>query len=134
MNPFASVRTLFRPRTQPQATVVGFLLPFGLTEGGLRRLQILRSSDEWDTFAEVLDEVVKFNAETLLGSQRTEDVHFYRGFISGVRKAASIIDEISQGEQRHLSEKQRLDNVGKQNAGTTALFGTPAWRRHTTNT
>jgi hypothetical protein len=134
MNPFISLRSLLRPKAPPSQTKGGFHLPLGLTEGGLRRLQILTSSDEWDTFLEVLDELVKFNAERLLEAQRTDNVHFYRGFISGLRKVATITNEISLGEKALASEKRRRENARPDPDSKhrlSALFGSPAWRRPT---
>jgi hypothetical protein len=131
---FTSLKDLFRPKPSPQKSAAGFVLPVGLSERGLRRLQSLQTMEEWDTFVEVLDELVKFNAEALLGAQRTEDVHFYRGFISGIRKAATVIHEISLGEQSLTSEKRRRENAGTDfdsKHRLSALFGSPAWRKPT---
>jgi hypothetical protein len=132
VNPFFSLKNLLRAPAPPSQTKEGFTLPFNMTEGTLRRLQILVNTDEWDSFIEVLDELVKFNAEALLGAQRTDDVHFYRGVISGIRKAATITHEISLGEQALASDKRRREDARtdpNSRHRLSALFGSPAWRR-----
>lgn len=123
-------RSLLRPRVEaPNVAASGFLLPPDLTEANLRQLQSLRASPEWEIFASALDSLVNFNAESLLSHKSVEDLNFYRGYISGLRRVASIIDEFTVREAAHVQQKIKEENARAGQQDRSNLYGTPAFGR-----
>lgn len=125
---FKKIKNLLTPDTVREASG-GFILPYGLSEGEWRKLKAFKASDEWPLYLGVLDALVKFNGESLLRTKVSEDVHFLRGFISGLQKAGSVIAEQEARETAFLIEKRRRENVPDTNR-SAALFGSPAWRNN----
>src|SRR5690606_19155534 len=95
---FARLKDLLRPPT-PSSTEGGFHLPFGLTPGEWAELKTLTGAPGWSAYEKVLDALAKLDGERLLQSSQTEALHFIRGHVSGLRKAAQVIREIELREQ-----------------------------------
>lgn len=107
-----------------------FVLPYDLKPEEFSQLRTLRHAEEWASFQRVLDEVVKLNGEILLVGKGDESLHFYRGLIHGIRKAATLIDEIIAAQTLHESEERKRKDAGNPRSNrTNALntFGTSNW-------
>lgn len=129
---FKKIKDLFRSEPSPSQTAGdGFSLPYDLTEGQWRSLQSLAAQDEWDVWTETLDAAVNSIGEALLAADDTERVHFFRGYIQGLRKAGSLIDEIRYKEEAHAENERKRTERSEPDAlqRAAALLGTPAWGR-----
>jgi len=106
-----------------------FNLPYNLKKETWNSLRVLRSDPAFDSFVETLDEVVKLNTEILLTTNTDENLHFYRGIIQGMRKAATLIDEIQAAQKLHEDQEQKRKDARTTSARarTVATFGTPGW-------
>lgn len=127
MTLFAPLRDLLRPKT-PSKTAEAFSVPFGLKPEEWANLKALRNHDGWPVFLKAIDTVVKLHGDRMLASSDPAVLHFVRGSVAGLRKAAILIDEVARDEARHASEKTRLETQKDARADRTALFGSPGWR------
>ena len=125
---FFTLPELFkRWRTSPSEE---FILPYGLKPEEFSRLRTLRSSEEWTSFSSVLDEVVKLNGEILLAGGKNKQLHFQRGLIHGIRKAATLIDEIIAAQTLHDEQERKRKDAGNTSSTrnrTFTTFGSPNW-------
>lgn len=124
MNIFRSLTNFFRRAPTGH--------PFDLTDGEIAHLQSLRTHDGWPILLKVLDYDVNLKADALLApSLSSEHVHFFRGQISGLRRAALLVDEIltKEAEIARHEQRKRAAAEPSDSARRAATFGTPAWRR-----
>lgn len=128
MNIFKPLKDFFYP-TLPVETPAAWEIPFGLTNAEWASLKALRSDDGFDAWTKVLDGIAKLHGEAILaGSISDSEMHFRRGLILGIRKAAILIDELKQSEDAFLNERKRREP--RERAGrTAALYGSPAWSK-----
>ena len=107
-----------------------FVLPYELKPEEFARLRILHSYEEWDVYEGVLDEVVKLNGEILLNAKGDESLHFYRGLIHGIRKPATLIDEIIAAQTLHEEQERKSKDAGNSDSPrnrTFSTYGTSNW-------
>jgi hypothetical protein len=123
--------TKFFSREAPSATEDSFSLPFGLTEGEWRAMKTLPGDPGFGALVKVLDSLAKLDGERILQSSNAEALHFLRGHVAGLRKAATIIQEISLKEQEVEHERRRRTEAGGDGRGGrgVGLFGSPGWPR-----
>lgn len=125
---FFTIPELFKRWRSPPSQE--FVLPYDLKPEEFSRLRTLRGSEEWVPFVRVLDEVVKLNGEILLNAKGDESLHFYRGLIHGIRKAATLIDEITAAQTLHEEqERKRKDarNTTSSRTHAASTFGSSSW-------
>lgn len=128
MNVFKPLKDFFYP-TIPVETPETWEIPFGLTNAEWNDLKALRSDDGFDAWSKVLDEIAKLHGEAILaGSISDAEMHFRRGVVMGIRKAAILIDELKHSEDAFLNERKRREP--HERAGrTAALYGSAAWSK-----
>ena len=86
----------------------------------------LYTTPEWPTYIELLDFLCKLYAEQLLSRNLvSEDVHYLRGYISGIRRAGTLIDEIIHQENQSGADdaRERAERRAAERA-KLALYGT----------
>ena len=127
MSIFKPLREFFYP-TLPVTTDATWEIPFGLTNAEWNDLKALRSDSGFDAWLAALDGITKLHADAILaGSMSDAEMHFRRGVIAGVRKAATLIDELKHSEDAFVAERKRHEP--RERAGrVNATFGSPAWR------
>ena len=130
MNPFKALGDLLRP-PKAATTDASWEIPFGLTNAEWNDLKALRADRGFDAWLRALDGITKLHAEAMLsGTLSDAELHFRRGLVMGVRKAATLIDELKQSEDAFLDEHKRREP--RERAGrTAALYGSPAWSKPT---
>ena len=112
------------------ATVDGFEIPFGLDTREWEALKAWREAPEWETWLKMLDTAASLNAEALLSASGDESLHFHRGVIVGLRRAAFLVDELKQSEAIFLKDKETRASRHTERPGrTSALYGSPAWSK-----
>lgn len=125
---FFSLRRLLGLETSKASTTPeAFEIPLGLSPRDLQALKDFRDSEEFEVFLRALDEVVKFHAEALLGASTNESLHYHRGMVMGIRKAASLVDEIRQTEEAFLADKRRRTKLAEPRGRSSVFFGSPGW-------
>ena len=114
--------SLFRPSPAPES-------PLGLTREQIHLLGVLKNTEEWGVYLEALARLVNIESEVLLSSQDAYHDTLRKGILLGLRRAASLVDEIltkaeQNEQQRNRAEQRReyADSIRK-----FALYGTPAW-------
>lgn len=102
-----------------------------LSESQLKHVAGLAKLTPWDDFRVAVDALVNFNAETLLATRDESQLHYLRGFISGLRKAALLPEEAaSLLTQTHVNERTDADRLQRAaDARRDATFATAAFRR-----
>ena len=121
-----TIRDLLKPPAVSK-TSGEFSLPYNLTAGEWTALKRLTSHEGYPVLLKTLDATVKLRGEMILQTSSDSTLHFLRGFVSGLRKAGTIIEEIKQDEARYAKQKEALTNVRKPER-STALYGSPGWR------
>lgn len=127
MSIFSAIGDLLRP-SRPHATSEKFQLPYGLTNEEWVKLRSLTRDPGWEVFLKSLDAITKLSGEQLLQSSKDEALHFLRGKIVGIRKAASLVDEISMMEKRFVNERKEHESRNERERGRGVLYGSPGWR------
>lgn len=127
MSIFAPIRKLLAPPA-PSKTEANFSLPYDLSPGDWAKLKTLTSDPGWEVFVRSLDAIVKLSGEQILQSSSDSALHFLRGKVSGLRKAASLVDEIAVMEKRFVNERNEHAKRAERNRESGVLFGTPGWR------
>jgi len=124
---FFSIKELLTRK--PSAPPSEFALPYGLTPSEWAALRSLRGEEAFDILLRTLDEEVKLKGELLLGGGKNKDLHFRRGFIQGIRRAATLIDEINAAKTLHEEQERKRKDARKPRSDnrTLATFGTPGW-------
>lgn len=119
----------FFTRETPSTTEASFVLPFGLTEGEWKTLKTLPSDPGFVALTKILDELARLDGERILQTSNAEALHFLRGHVAGLRKAATVIQEISLKEQEVENERIRRAEDGERRRGGrgVGLFGSPGW-------
>lgn len=103
----------------------------GYTEEQIRMVRDLRDAPGWEIYLNLLDAQVKFQSEVLLHSRDAAAIHEARGFILGLRKAVSIVDETLRIENANDDARNRLaaDERDAADRRKYALYGTPLFTR-----
>lgn len=114
-----------RGQPKPSSTEAGVPLPYGLTNAEWQHLKRLVTEDGWPAFLKALDEETKLKGDQILLTSDEKALHFMRGFVSGLRKASSLVQEVSLREQ-YLEREQQKQRSRERDHGV--LFGTPGWR------
>jgi hypothetical protein len=127
MSLLAPLRKLFTPPKASSRTPEGFPIPYGLTPEEYALLRSHIKEREWEIYVKALDSALRFHAEKLIQTSSNEALHFSRGFISGLRRAAGVVSEIEAAERSFNENLKRQENVRKRS--DTSLYGTPAFRR-----
>lgn len=129
MSIFTPLARLLSP-SQPSRTPEKVALPYDLTAADWAKLKTLVSEPGWPVLLRVLDAEAKLDGERLLQTSNTEALHFIRGHVSGLRKAASVISEISRQEERVVRERERIEaeRARERPGRAAAFFGSPGWR------
>jgi len=105
-------------------------IPLNITAGELERLKELRSSKGWQDYVRLLDRLSTLYGETLLGKSDNAEVHFYRGSILALRRAGTIIDEITrtmEGKDAESRKREHDSTVRRELQQRLATYGTPFW-------
>ena len=127
MSIFKRISEILRPAPLAQ-TAAAWQIPLDLTPGEWDALKDLRTSDEFAIFQKALDNSSIFVGEALLSASTDENLHYYRGFLQGLRKAGTLLDELSQSEAAYLNEQRKHLPRDNSAARRVATFGSPAWR------
>ncbi len=118
--PFADIVARFRKPQEPT---------FNFTEAQLQELRSLVGEPGFDRFVDALDRLAKLSSEGFLApSMNTDLLHYTRGYVAGLRKAATLVDEILAG----ATYRARLADAAATDpsiARAAALYATPAWRK-----
>ena len=128
MTIFRRLIDFIRP-AQPITTIEGFDLPFGLDTREWEALKAWREAPEWETWLKTIYCATKLHSEALLSASGDESLHFHRGFIVGLRKAAFLVDEATQAEKIYLKDKETRERRTERPGRTSALYGSPAWSK-----
>ena len=129
MSLFRKIKDIVSP---PRSTLTEqeFVLPYGLKTSEWARIKTLPSDEAFKTYQNVLDELVKFNGESILQISNVESLNYLRGFVAGLRKAGTVIDEISIAERNHDRAKRDARDAGaRRSFDGGEFFGTPHFRR-----
>ena len=127
MSFFRSVRDLLKPPKESK-TPEEFTLPYELSPGEWRKLKTLKNEEGWSAYLKALDGEVNLRGERILQTSNADAIHFMRGFVSGLRHAASVIDQISLREQHFERERQHRNESSERRGDNSTLFGSPGWR------
>lgn len=103
-------------------------LPYNISREQYVRLRELISSDQWKTYQDLLDTVCRLNVEGALTSK--DPVPWDRGFISGLRKAGLLAEEIVHRVERERERRSRADGERAERDAEQrrlATFGTGFW-------
>lgn len=132
-SPFFTLKKWMGGRKTPSTKENSFPIPYDLSPSDYEALLRLEGFPEFETFLKALDVAVKFNGEALLASSTDVSVHYYRGVVIGMRKAASLVAEIRINEERFLADKRTREHSAERRSRgrDAAFFGTPAWNPRT---
>lgn len=102
--------------------------PLDLSRSDIKALKRLISSPEWKTYLSVLDKFSTLNVEGIMSAR--QDRTWDRGFVSGVRKAGLIPEEIVHRTEKAQSERiqratDRADRALRRRK--LATFGSRFW-------
>lgn len=104
--------------------------PYGLKDGQIAKLKGLSTNTAFKDFQELLDSLCTLLAEGLLLESDEANLHMTRGYILGLRRAGTIVDEIINslesadvGQRRDAAREQR-----ERERRRLATFGTGFWR------
>jgi hypothetical protein len=102
--------------------------PYELDEADIDNLEGLSFTKEWDFYTKLLDNDIHIQAEKLLTVQ-PEYVERTRGFISGLRRAGTIIDQLlTEQEQKNARRRQREHSAEREQSHRRAVtYGSPFW-------
>lgn len=128
MNLFRRLGDLLKP-PQPSQTEAAWEIPLGLTAEEWADLKALRGDRGYDAWLKSLDALCIFAGETLLGSGTNEALHFQRGVVTGIRKAAILVDELKKSEDAFLDEQRKRSRPRERAGRVAALFGSPGWNK-----
>lgn len=99
--------------------------PLWMTPDQIVDLRQLATMREWNTYLELLDNVINVNAESLLSAEG-EMTHFMRGTIFGIREAVRAVDAIIKEEDNERTN--RTDRAERErDRAVAALYGTGLW-------
>ena len=105
--------------------------PYGLSDAEFGRLKELTTHPQWTSYQEFLDKLCSFLVEDMLAAQEDRSVLFYRAYISGLRRAGTIVDELKAGEKakdaRSNLDTERAERARDQR--DIATFGTGFYTR-----
>lgn len=133
MSLFTRLGDLLKP-PQPYQTKEAFTLPYGLSNEDWSKLKVLTSEDGWEVFLHTLDALAKLDGERMLTTSDDKVLHFLRGHVVGLRKAATLIEEITHTEHRFVTEHRRAPEPrARVRDGRAALYGSPGWRPQSTD-
>jgi len=117
------IRDLIRPRKP-----TGF--PYNLTDLKIERLRSLLGTKGHEELQKLLDYLSTLYAEALLQCRDDADIHYYRGLITGFRKAGTIVDEIVQeidNNNARRADRADRDAARLTDARAAATFGSGYW-------
>jgi hypothetical protein len=106
--------------------------PYGLKDGQIAQLKTLIARSEWKEFQSLLDLLCTFLAEGLLLELDERVIHQTRGYILGLRRAGTLVDEISTALEA-TDARERRDSIAEQRARERqqlAAYGTDFWRTY----
>lgn len=129
MNIFRRLKDVLSP-PQSIETEKGFVIPFGFTPNEWVDFKELVSRPEWDLYLRALDTLTIFSAEAILAASQDESLHYHRGVVVGLRKAATLPREAVATETLWNEEKNRVSADKRRNSDSRlALYGSPAWKQ-----
>jgi len=101
----------------------------GLAPGEVSQIAELRHEPHWQTYLDALDSAAILYGEAILQSRDAAVIHELRGTVIGLRKAATIVDEILHRRDELDRVNQSRDELAQRREGRrdAALYGTPAW-------
>ncbi len=100
----------------------------GLTTQEVGLLKEFRDHDGYEVYMKALDRVINIQAEVILSAREDAIVHESRGQVLGLRRAASLIDEILFQEDASRRQSERVEPE-RPDPRDTSLYGTSAWGR-----
>jgi hypothetical protein len=130
MSIFRRLRDIFAP-PPPTSREDGFLLPAGISASEWSAIKDLMEEPGWDAYLKLLDDAANFSAEAILAASQDESLHFHRGIVVGIRKAASLPREAVASETRWKDDQLAAERRRNTDSGgrAVALFGSPAWKQ-----
>jgi hypothetical protein len=126
---FKRLRDFFDP-PKPALTERGYAIPFELTPPEWEALKGLMERPEWAVYLRALDFCANLSAETILSATTDESLHFHRGIVVGIRKAAFLPVEARNNETSWVNEQLAAERRRRpERERSVALFGSPAWSK-----
>lgn len=114
---------------RPTLTERGYAIPFELSPPEWEALKGLVERPEWPIYLKALDFCVNLSAETILSAATNESLHYHRGIVMGIRKAALLPIEARNNETSWVNEQLAAERRRPERERTVALFGSPAWSK-----
>ena len=127
MNVFKRIHEILRP-PKLAVTPSEWQIPLDLSPSEWDTLKDLRTSEAFEIYQKALDSASIFSAEALLNASEDNNLHYYRGFVQGLRKAGTLLHELKASEDAYLNEQRKHLPRDNSAARSVATFGSPAWR------
>lgn len=113
MRIFRRIAEFLNPKQEP---------PLGLSDAEVLMLKQLLATDEWPIYLKAVDRLCTLYGEQMLLQRDAAELHEARGFVLGLRRAATLINWLTQ-ETNPVERSERSRSNG---AGT---YGSSYFRR-----
>lgn len=125
---FQKLKNLLRPRAEQR----GFKPLLGLSSQEIGVLKEFRHHDGYEIFLQALDVIVNLQGEVMLSTREDAIVHETRGHVLGLRRAATLIDEILIQEDADRTQRERRATNAEHapDPRNLSFFGSPSWGRY----
>lgn len=104
----------------------------GMREADVARLRLWWSDlDARQAFLEALDRQCNIHAEALLLARDSTDVHMQQGTIHGLRRAATLVDELIAAHEsaKRSAAGRNAERDAEHASRVVSLYGSPAFGR-----
>ena len=128
MSLLRKIRSIIFPPRSPSSDL---RIPYDQSRESIRELHSLATDPKWPLYQSLLDSIITINAEDLLLLRSAEDIHFLRGYILGLRKAGTIINELVNDlakEDARIRDRSDHDRSRDRERERLAVFGTRLYK------
>ena len=119
-----SIAELLRPAKQVETDP-----PLGLTEGELGILRDLGATEEWRVFQKAVDAQTNLYGEAMLHAGTTDNVHFMRGVVLGLRQAGMLIEQLLIADKERTENERRRSERKSWDPAAVATYGSEYFQR-----